>query len=302
MTSETYRIDYSGSMVTWTVPRHVAGTLTAKVIGAPGGQAPRNLAGAGGQIGGTLNLSAGTILHVIAGAKAGDLATTTSPATAGGGPNLGGQGGDGGTNGNSNGAGGGGASEIRTSTSIGDRIMVAGGGGGAGTGTSSGDSVGAGEGGQGSASGISGRNDGDAGTPATGGSHAAAGAGGTPVYGTGASAQSGGNGSSGVGGAGADGVGTGFGYDAASGGGGGGGFYGGGAGGGGGDDGFRFGTPGNSGAGGSSWADAGVVSSINDVPSVAQAVTGDGWVEFMWEPNEPSWITHKFLDPRRPRP
>src|SRR5690606_3887133 len=122
----------TGTMETFVVPPHQPGTLEVWIEGGRGANGARltatirSIGGVGGRFHGTLNLPAGTTLHVIAGYGATD-ALPDFHQQAGFGPAFGGQGGNGG----SPDAGGGGcASEVRSSPDIGDRILVAGGGGG----------------------------------------------------------------------------------------------------------------------------------------------------------------------------
>lgn len=269
MPTVTRTFTYTGSAETWTVPSHKPGTFTFEVAGGQGRSAgpPASVdseGGWGGTITGVLDATPGSTLHIIVGDGSTDVTDRTTTHF---GPDLGGQGGDGGTSYDSNSTGGPGgtASEVRTSSSIADRIIVAGGGGGGGAKsalTAGGDG---GAGGAGSAAGSDGTGVGGAARYGKGGTLSAAGTGGdgntAPYNGT--------AGSSGVGGDGGDGV-----NGPRGAGGGGGGYFGGGGGGG------DYTTTAGSGGGGSSWADTGVVSTIGDVGTNA----GQGYVTFQWEP------------------
>lgn len=287
--TETHQIDYTGAMVTWVVPLHRAGTLTVRLRGGNGGTArtsPVFSGGAGGRIKGTLNVTSGTTLYVIAGGAGGPGDTGETGYGEPGGPLLGGQGGAGfvhivGTPPLVHGAGGGAASEIRTSSDIADRIIVAGGGGGSAYKTALLPTASAGPGGMGSAAGGQSyplSNSSFNGQGGFGGTLSAVGAGGAArTSGAGGGTWNpGDDGSAGVGGDGGVRV---LDADQYSGGGGGGGYYGGGGGG-----------PGSNvaggGGGGSSWADTGIVS---DIGTWGSSSSGDGWVEFEWEPSPSGW-------------
>lgn len=132
--------DYTGGVQKFTAA--VSGTYRFDVWGAAGGDARvgntntlvTNSGGAGGFASGTKYLKAGQTVYIYVGQKGGD-APSTAQSYGKGGWNGGG---DGGTEPKSenqpeNGAGGGGASDVRTSTNLADRFIVAGGGGGAGS-------------------------------------------------------------------------------------------------------------------------------------------------------------------------
>lgn len=264
---------YTGAAETWFVPRHAAGTLTVTVAGGKGHDASvtgglRASGGSGGIIAGVLDVTEGTPLTLIVGG--GSPANETARVLTGWGPYLGGEGGDGGTGSDTNaqGGGGGAASEIRLSSNISDRIVVAGGGGG-GAGKSG--FTGRTNGGHGG----SGIGDGSTGDPSgnragVGATTSAVGAGGVSR-----TAPDGSPGSSGVGGAGAS--------SSRGGGGGGGGYYGAGGGG------SASGTDGGTGGGGSSWANTSYLSTIT-----GGANSAPGYITIEWDGDE-------FWVPRRGR-
>jgi hypothetical protein len=257
---------YTGSDQTWTVPRHVAGSLKFLLVGGQGGDdsITVGLGGSAGYIRGELDLAQGTELTIGLG---GGGETATDPAAGiieiaagGGGPRPGGDGGIYGTHALSppdpavsydSGGGGGGGSELKVGVTV---IAVAGGGGGAGF-----NSGGLGEDGAaqtGNGGGSLGSPSANSGGQGQGGTTSAAGTGGYsatnkyPTY-----LEAGADGSGGSGGDGAS-----FIYVPAStlgssncggGGGGGGGYYGGGGGGGG----TNVVASGAGGGGGSSWSD-----------------------------------------------
>lgn len=257
MAVETQTFTYTGSMESFVVPAHRAGTLHARCYGGRGANAqngsPLSVGGPGGSVGGYLDVSPGDTLYVIAGGGAADA----THSTAGFGPAEGGEGGDGGYDAGAvwNGGAGGCASEVRTGTGVGTRIMVAGGGGGGG---GKGALVSANSGGAGG-DGVAAGSDGERTQKGYGGTLSAAGAGGTgTVNGTAGSAGTGGDGGS---------------YPFYGGGGGGGGYYGGGGGA------AATSSGAGTGGGGSTWADTGVVTVVgpDDINN------GEGYVVFSWE-------------------
>lgn len=279
---------YTGTMETFVVPRHQPGSLTVTVVGAGGASAYSQFSemrgGGGGGFAAALNIAHGTMLYVIAGQAGESTAITSAPAGAGGGPYLGGQGGDGYGAGA---AGGGAASEVRLSADISGRIAVGGGGGGGGTRNSnSGLTTQAGAGGipsgrpgdavafegqwQGSDSQLTGPNA-NHGAAGQGGTLTGPGAGG--IRATSSTGTNGDPGSGGIGGRGGQG-GPFSPPDGYSGGGGGGGYYGGGGGGGG-----QF--NGGSGGGGSSYAHSSYLTVIGDT---GVTFGTNGFVLFEWEP------------------
>ena len=262
MATKSKTFTHTGAMETWTVPAHKPGTLKVTVVGGAGRSAGplsslASTGGLGGGIDGTLDVARGTTLHVIVGNGATDVNDRSSTHF---GPDLGGQGGDGGSGIFSDGAPGGCASEVRLSSDIADRIIVAGGGGGGGGKRSPASGNDAGDGGEGSSSGDDGDNPPGSTEGGKGGTLIAAGAGGAGAV------DAGDPGSGGVGGDG------GSSSALRGGGGGGGGYFGGG---GGGDSSGSWGGPGG---GGSSWADTSVVSDIGGESASA------GVVRFEWEP------------------
>ncbi len=269
MALQTVTFNYTGSSQTWTVPRHVPGTLTVRIVGGAGGtggpQGGSNGGPGGGAIG-TLTLAAGTTLTVDVGGVGTQYQVSPSNGPAPGGwP-------DGGDGWGRGGAGGGGASRLLTGSTL---IAAAGAGGGGGfwssatsgtTGGAGGDGAGTGIGGNG-ANGTSFPTAGSAG--GGGGTLSAAGAGGARAT----SAPTAGNGTAGSGGAGGDGGAGSASNFRGGGGGGGGGYYGGGGGGGGAS--FNQGA----GGGGSTWVDSSYVTVTGSDLS-----TGTGLVIFEWEP------------------
>ncbi len=197
LSGTTFDFAYTGAAETFS--KSYDGTYQLEVWGAAGGGA--GSPGAGGYSEGEISIASGESIYIYAGGAG----TGTS-----GGWNGGGTGGTD-TQVAQNGGGGGGATDIRTSTTLDSRILVAGGGGGTGRSGSSAGGVGGG------ASGTAGANENTSGFGGGGGTQSAGGS----VYNTnnGASAGSlgiGGNGSTN--------------WAAGGGGGGGGGYYGGGGG------------------------------------------------------------------------
>ena len=109
---------FTGAAQTWTVPSCVS-EITIEAWGASGGNAVVGfgMGGRGGYATGTLTVTPGDTFYVYVGGVGDDHGT--------GGFNGGGDAGI------EDSAGGGGASDVRTSTSLSDRVIVAGGGGGA---------------------------------------------------------------------------------------------------------------------------------------------------------------------------
>ena len=217
--------DYTGDYSVWTPPPGI-NSLHFEVYGAQGGRT----GGKGGSVSGDFAAIPSSLYVYVGGAGA------SSNAAAGG---FNG----GGTSGNGHGdqGSGGGASDLRTSTSVSDRVVVAGGGGG----------TGGWVGGAGGPGGLTLATAGAKGATATtgggGGTQTAGGAGGLGVTtgnGTAGSLALGGVGGSGT---------------VAGGGGGGGGFYGGG---GGGSDNVSGGSDGSGGGGGSSFATMALTSNV----------------------------------------
>lgn len=211
----TKTFSYTGARQDWTVPADVT-SIIIEVWGAEGGSTGGyDYGGKGGYAKGTLAVNPGQVLRVYVGGR---------PGIAGGWP-YGGAGGDS-TGTTRDSGGGGGSSEVRTSTSIADRKIVAGGGGGSASG------VAPAVGGAGGASiGETGGEDTSQGSvdnpkPGTGGTQSGGGSGGKGGTESNATinGSSGGNGGTGTGGGGGKGY-----Y---GGGGGGGGYRGGGGGGG----------------------------------------------------------------------
>lgn len=232
----TVTFDYSGDYYQWTPPAGIR-TLWFDVFGAQGGRS----GGLGGKVSGRFtNIPASLFVYVGGQGKTGSGQT-------------GGFGG-GGTSGSGHGdeGSGGGASDLRSSTALADRLVVAGGGGGTG-------------GWVGGAGGAGGSTIASAGTAGQGG----AGGGATQIAGgsagAGNSANSGTAGVSGVGGSGGNG-------STAGGGGGGGGYFGGGGAGG---DGIPSGLDGGGGGGGSSFSSIASTSTISHSKGVK---TGNGQV------------------------
>lgn len=220
----TITFEYIGDYYLWTVPANVR-TMWFDVYGAQGGRT----GGLGGKISGTFAVLP-TSLYVYVGGQ-GKTGSGVTGGFNGGGASGTGHGDEG---------SGGGASDLRTSTALSDRLVVAGGGGG------TGGWVGGAGGGGGStiaAAGAAGQGSGGGGATQL--------AGGTS--GAGYSASNGAAGVSGVGGAGGNG-------STAGGGGGGGGYFGGGGAGG---DGIPSGLDGGGGGGGSSFASIANTSTIS---------------------------------------
>ena len=217
--------DYSGDYYYWVPPTGI-NSLHFDVYGAQGGR----LGGKGGAVSGDMqNLTAGLYIYVGGAGGSGN--------TVAGGFNGGGVSGSG----HADAGSGGGASDIRLSTSVADRIVVAGGGGGTGgwiggAGAPGGLTIAA-AGSKGSTAGTAG----GGGTQLAGGS---AGLGVTTGNGTAGQLLTGGNGGNG---------------SVAGGGGGGGGFFGGG---GGGSDSVSGGSDGAGGGGGSSFATMALTANI----------------------------------------
>lgn len=154
--SQTTTFNYTGGVQTYTVPAGV-NTIEIKAYGAQGGG---QYGGAGGYVKGQVSVTPGAVLEVYVG---GQPSAQLGP----GGYNGGGAvlvlpcaGGDGWP--------GGGASDVRTTASLNDRIIVAGGGGGQGWSNGTGGAGGNTTGGDGAASWISGTH-GKGGTPSAGG-------------------------------------------------------------------------------------------------------------------------------------
>ncbi len=244
--------DFSGDNYTWIPPQGI-NSLSFEVFGAQGGRS----GGKGGLVSGEFRVIP-IALHVYVGG-AGGLGNSVA-----GGFNGGGNSGSG----HADAGSGGGASDLRTSTSLADRVVVAGGGGG--TGGWIGGAGGAG-GGLIASAGTKGSS---AGTAGGGGSQIAGGSIGLGV--------SGGNGSLGAFGAGGNG-GTG---SVAGGGGGGAGFFGGG---GGGSDSVSGGNDGAGGGGGSSYTS---MSLTSNVTHQAGARTGNGQVvlSYTFPPRATSFV------------
>ena len=218
--------DYSGDYYTWIPPEGI-NSLSFEVFGAQGGRT----GGKGGSVSGQFKVIPSSLNIYVGGA--GGIGNAKA-----GGFNGGGTSGSG----HADQGSGGGASDLRTSTSLADRVVVAGGGGG--TGGWIGGSGGAG-GGLIAAAGTRGSTNGTAGG---GGSQVAGGA-----LGLGVSGGNGAVGLFGVGGNGGNG-------SVAGGGGGGGGFFGGG---GGGADSVSGGSDGAGGGGGSSYASMALTSGVS---------------------------------------
>lgn len=254
-TTCTITFPFVGDFYQWSVPSGNT-SLTFDIQGAQGGTTTELVSpaagGLGGRVAGTLSVTSGQVLYIYVGGN-----PTANASTGGwnGGGNPGnssaGSGGRGGFSG-----GGGGASDIRTSTNLADRLIVAGGGGGAGRDYFNGSCNPCGTGGAGGAGGGT-----SAANGASGGQNVGSytvgvgGGGGTPTAGGAGGAQSspGGAGALGDGGVGASGS-----QDVA-GGSGGGGYYGGG---GGSHAGNGSGGGGGGGGGGSSFANALLTSGV----------------------------------------
>ena len=219
----TVTFDATNDYYLWTPPT-AARNISFDLMGAQGGKS----GGLGGRVQGTLTGTPSALYIYVGGAGA--VGAGAAGGFNGGGP-AGGSRGDEGS--------GGGATDIRSTTSINDRIAVAAGGGG--TGGFFGGAGGAGGGANGSA-GVSGQGQGGAGA-----SQSAGGNGGSPNGGTWGTA-----GGFGIGG-------TGGTSSTSGGGGGGGGYYGGG---GGGADIDGCCTNGGGGGGGSSWNHATLTTSV----------------------------------------
>ncbi len=159
----TQTFNYTGGSQTWTVPAGVT-SIAVNSYGAQGG-GPNG--GLGGNATATVPVTPGSTLYIYVGGQ-----PTVRPGAGSGGFNGGGAVGalpcGGGT---SDGWGGGGASDIRTSVSLANRLVVAGGGGGTGYSNGLGGAGGGLTGGDGAASWISG-------TQGFGGTQSAGGAGG----------------------------------------------------------------------------------------------------------------------------
>lgn len=230
--------DYSGDYYTWVPPQGI-NSLSFEVFGAQGGRS----GGKGGVVSGEFRVIPIALQVYVGGA--GGLGNTVA-----GGFNGGGNSGSG----HADAGSGGGASDLRTSTSLADRVVVAGGGGG--TGGWIGGAGGAG----GGLIATAGSKGSSAGTAGGGGTQLAGGSIGLGV--------SGGNGSLGAFGLGGNG-GTG---SIAGGGGGGGGFFGGG---GGGSDSVSGGNDGAGGGGGSSYTSMALTSNVTHQSG---ARTGNGQI------------------------
>ncbi len=238
--------DYTGDYSVWTPPAGI-NSLHFDVYGAQGGRA----GGKGGSVSGDFAAIPSSLFVYVGGAGA-------SSNSAAGGFNGGGISG----NGHGDQGSGGGASDLRTSTSISDRVVVAGGGGG----------TGGWIGGVGGSGGLTLATAGAKGATATtgggGGTQTTGGAGGLGVTtgnGTAGSLALGGVGGSGT---------------IAGGGGGGGGFYGGG---GGGSDNVSGGSDGAGGGGGSSFATMALTSNISHQAGV-RAGNGQVVIRYTFAP------------------
>ncbi|WP_375483350.1 glycine-rich protein [uncultured Jatrophihabitans sp.] len=250
----TKTFTYTGGPQTFTVPPGIT-TLAATVKGAGGGGSS---GGAGGRVTGTIPVSPGQQLNVLAGGAGG---TPTTSAGGAGGYNGGGAGGN--MTSGAGGYGGGGCSSIADAVS-GNLLACAGGGGGAGRNPVS--SAGGGAGGSTiGASGVNGTNGARAGSGGTQSGGGAAGATGAGLSGaaTAGSSMQGGHGS---------------GHNtsgAFSGGGGGGGWFGGGGGGG------SLNGRSGGGGGGSNYTDASLTGSSNTRGAGAPS-TAHGSVTFTY--------------------
>ena len=247
--------DYSGDYYYWAPPTGI-NSLHFDVYGAQGGR----VGGKGGAVSGDLqNLTSGLYIYVGGAGAAGNAAA--------GGFNGGGIAGSG----HADAGSGGGASDIRLSTSLADRIVVAGGGGG----------TGGWIGGAGAPGGLTlaatGTKGSAAGTAGGGGTQVAGGA-----AGLGVTTGNGNPGQLAVGGTGGSG-------SVAGGGGGGGGFYGGG---GGGSDSVSGGSDGAGGGGGSSFATMALTSNINHQAGV-RAGSGAVTLRYTFAPmvNNFQWVS-----------
>ena len=230
--------DYSGDNYVWTPPSGI-NSLHFDVYGAQGGRT----GGKGGSVSGDFATIPASLYVFVGGAG-------TSANAAPGGFNGGGVSG----NGHGDQGSGGGASDLRTSTNLSDRVVVAGGGGG----------TGGWIGGAGAPGGLTIAATGTKGSPS-----GTAGGGGTQLAGgaagLGVTTGNGTAGTLGLGGAGGSGT-------VAGGGGGGGGFYGGG---GGGSDSVSGGSDGAGGGGGSSFATMALTSNVTHTAGVR---SGNGQV------------------------
>ncbi|MEY4451415.1 MAG: hypothetical protein RLZZ380_536 [Actinomycetota bacterium] len=217
--------DYTGDNFVWTPPSKI-NSLHFDVLGAQGGRS----GGKGGSVSGDFAAIPSSLVIYVGGMGA-------SGNSAAGGFN------GGGTSGNGHGdqGSGGGASDIRTSTNLSDRVVVAGGGGG------TGGWIGGVGGPGGLTIAMAGAKGSLSGTAGGGGTQLAGG-----TAGLGVSVGNGNPGTLGIGGMGGSG-------SIAGGGGGGGGFYGGG---GGGSDSISGGSDGAGGGGGSSFATMALTSSV----------------------------------------
>jgi hypothetical protein len=118
-------IGYSNALVLVTPPG-CANKMTIDAYGASGGAARLGLGGKGGHVTATMSTAFGQSYFVSVGGMGGK--TSASNKSGAGGYNGGG---DGGNTNSEAGGGGGGATDIRTTSALADRIVVAGAGGGA---------------------------------------------------------------------------------------------------------------------------------------------------------------------------
>ena len=257
--TQTTTFNFTNAAQTFTVPAGVV-SITVTATGGEGGtafssgQAGNAVGGLGGQVIGTISVTAGETLQINVGGAGGDAPTNSTGGT--GGFNGGGDGGSSDTLGA--GGAGGGASDIRRSPfALADRLTVAGGGGGGGGGDDADPAGGAG----GGTTGVAGTDE----TGVTGGGGGTQAAGGTAGTGD----VNGGVGTPGVGGAGGT---VPIFLNETGGGGGGGGFFGGGGGGGR----RNGGTFGAGGGGGSSLVPTGG-------STTAGVNTGNGTVIFTYD-------------------
>ena len=122
----TVTFSYTGAQQSWTVPSGVT-SITVDAYGAGGGDSSGNSGGNGARVQTTLTVTPGDILYIYVGETGWDAAHGSTPSTSFNGGGKGGQ-----SNiGTRSGGSGGGQTDIRTSTSTSDIIMVAAGGGGA---------------------------------------------------------------------------------------------------------------------------------------------------------------------------
>ncbi|MDB2617721.1 autotransporter outer membrane beta-barrel domain-containing protein [Candidatus Pelagibacter bacterium] len=122
----TVTFSYTGAQQSWTVPSGVT-SITVDAYGAGGGDSSGNSGGNGARVQTTLTVTPGDILYIYVGETGWDAANGSTPSTSFNGGGKGGQ-----SNiGTRSGGSGGGQTDIRTSTSTSDIIMVAAGGGGA---------------------------------------------------------------------------------------------------------------------------------------------------------------------------